>query len=105
MIVDQFKDFMILILIIAAIISILLGDAFEGVVILGIVVLNAVLGTYQENKASNALAALKNMAAPKAKVIRDHHIMSISSKDLVPGDLVVLEAGTIYRRMFDWLKV
>ncbi|WZL80084.1 calcium-translocating P-type ATPase, SERCA-type [Vallitaleaceae bacterium 9-2] len=93
MIVDQFKDFMILILIIAAIISILLGDAFEGVVILGIVVLNAVLGTYQENKASNALAALKNMAAPKAKVIRDHHIMSISSKDLVPGDLVVLEAG------------
>lgn len=93
MILDQFKDFMILILIVAALISIALGDAFEGVVILGIVVLNAVLGTYQENKASNALAALKSMAAPKAKVIRDHHIMSISSKDLVPGDLVVLEAG------------
>ena len=93
MIMDQFKDFMIVILIIAAIISMLLGDAFEGVVILGIVILNAVLGTYQENKASNALAALKSMASPKAKVIRDHHIMSISSKDLVPGDLVVLEAG------------
>ncbi len=93
MVVDQFKDFMIWILIVAALISLMLGDAVEGIVILGIVGLNAALGIYQENKASNALAALKSMAAPKAKVIREHHITSVSSKELVTGDLVVLEAG------------
>jgi len=93
MIFDQFKDFMIGILIVAAIISIALGDEFEGIVILGIVILNAMLGTYQENKASNALEALKSMAAPKAKVIRNGNITSISSKEIVPGDIVVLEAG------------
>jgi len=93
MIFDQFKDFMIGILIIAAVISIALGDEFEGIVILGIVILNAVLGTYQENKASNALDALKSMAAPKAKVIRGGVILVVSSKEIVPGDVVILEAG------------
>jgi len=93
MIVDQFKDFMILILIIAAIISIVMGDQLEGFVILGIVVLNAVLGTYQENKASNALSALKSLASPKAKVIRNGVVMTISSKEIVPGDRITLEAG------------
>ncbi len=70
-----------------------MGDEFEGIVILGIVILNAALGTYQENRASNALEALKSMAAPKAKVIRDGNITSVSSKEIVPGDIVVLEAG------------
>jgi len=93
MVLDQFKDFMIGVLIVAAIISIALGDTFEGFVIIGIVLLNALLGTYQENKASNALDALKSMAAPKAKVIRNGNITSISSKEIVPGDIVVLEAG------------
>lgn len=93
MIVEQISDFMIIILIVAAVLSIALGEAIDGVVILGIVVLNAVLGITQERKASNALAALKNMAAPKAKVIRDGKIDVIDSKDLVPGDLVQLEAG------------
>ena len=93
MIVEQISDFMIIILIVAAVLSIALGEAIDGIVILGIVVLNAVLGITQERKASNALAALKNMAAPKAKVIRDGKIDVIDSKDLVPGDLVQLEAG------------
>lgn len=93
MIIDQFKDFMIGILIIAAALSIYLGETVEGVVILGIVILNAALGAYQENKASNALEALKSMAAPKAKVIRNGVLQEVSSKELVPGDIVALEAG------------
>jgi len=93
MILDQFNDFMIIILIIAAIISIALGDNLEGIVILGIVLLNAVLGTYQENKASNALEALKKMASPRAKVIREGAKESIPASELVPGDLVIMETG------------
>ncbi len=93
MIFDQFKDFMIILLIIAAGLSIYLGEAIEGIVIMGIVILNAALGAYQENRASNALEALKSMAAPKAKVLRDGQVTEISSKEIVPGDIVVLEAG------------
>jgi Ca2+-transporting ATPase len=98
MIIDQFKDYMIAILILAAVISMITHDPhegfpIEGIIILGIVILNAVLGVYQENRASNALDALKSMAAPKAKVIREGNITSISSKEVVPGDVVVLEAG------------
>ena len=93
MILEQISDFMIIILILAAILSIIAGEAIDGAVILGIVVLNAVLGITQERKASDALAALKSMAAPKAKVLRDGKVDLISSKELVPGDLVILEAG------------
>ncbi len=90
---EQLSDVMIIILIIAAVLSISLHEVVDGVVILAIVVLNAVLGITQERKASNALAALKSMAAPKAKVIRDGKIDVIDSIDLVPGDLVQLESG------------
>ncbi len=93
MIIEQVSDFMIIILIIASILSIVAGEAKDGIIILGIVVLNAVLGITQERKASNALAALKSMAAPKAKVIRNGKIDLIDSKDLVPGDVVQLESG------------
>jgi Ca2+-transporting ATPase len=93
MIVEQFTDFMIIILIIASIISIGVKEIVDGIVILGIVVLNAILGITQEQKASNALQALKNMASPKATVIRDRSIKDINSPDLVPGDIVILEAG------------
>lgn len=93
MIIEQLSDFMIIILMIAAVLSIVGHEAVDGIVILGIVVLNATLGITQERKASNALAALKSMAAPKAKVIRDGKIDVIDSKDLVPGDVVQLEAG------------
>jgi len=93
MIFEQLSDFMIIILIIAAILSIVAGEPVDGGVILGIVILNAVLGITQERKASNALEALKSMAAPKAKVIRQGQIDLIDSSALVPGDLVQLEAG------------
>ncbi|GKX29348.1 ATPase [Vallitalea longa] len=93
MVIEQFASFIILILIAASILSIAIGEVVDGIVIIGIVVLNAVLGIVQERKASNALNALKEMAAPKAKVIRDGKISSIDSKELVPGDIIVLEAG------------
>lgn len=93
MIIDQFKDFMVIILIIASVLSIAVGELKDGIVILGIVILNAILGVAQENKASNALKALKEMAAPKAKVIRDGILQTIESPKIVPGDLIVLEAG------------
>ncbi len=93
MIIAQFKDFLIIILIASSIISILVGEVTDAIVILIIVVLNAVLGVSQENRANKALEALKQMASPQAKVIRDGKILQVPSKELVPGDLVILETG------------
>ena len=97
---DQFKDAMILILIAAAIISFVVvcveknwGELFEPALILLIVVLNAVMGVYQEGKAEKALDALKNMSAPHARVIRDGEEKVIDASELVPGDIIRLEAG------------
>ena len=97
---DQFKDAMILILLIAAGISFAVAivegnpkEFFEPVLILLIVFINAILGVFQESKAEKALDALKSMSAPHARVIRDGKEMLISSKDLVPGDIICLEAG------------
>lgn len=95
MYVDQFKDFMIIILIIAAVISGLLGELTDAVVILMIVVLNAVLGVVQENKAEESLAALKRMSAPSAKVLRNGRHDIIPARMLVPGDVVILETGDL----------
>ncbi len=93
MIVEQLKDFLVVILIVAAVVSIALGETLDGIIILTIVVLNTFLGVYQENKASNALKALKEMASPHAKVIRGGNIVEIASSDLVIGDVVVMDAG------------
>ncbi len=93
MALEQLKDFLVLILMAAAVISIFLGEALEGIVILAIVVLNTILGVYQENKASNALKALKEMASPHAKVLRNGQVIEIASSEVVPGDVVILEAG------------
>ncbi|GAB6108117.1 calcium-translocating P-type ATPase, SERCA-type [Fusibacter bizertensis] len=93
MLFDQFKDFTVIILMIAAVLSMILKEWVDGIVIIGIVVLNAGLGTYQENKASNALEALKKMASPKTKVSRDGKIIEVDSQSLVPGDIVHLETG------------
>ncbi|MFO7295288.1 MAG: calcium-transporting P-type ATPase, PMR1-type [Clostridia bacterium] len=93
MFIDQFKDFMIAVLIVAAIISGMLGEWTDALIILLIVVLNAVLGVIQENKAEQSLEALKKMASPTAKVIRDGMPDVIPASQLVPGDVVVLEAG------------
>ncbi|MBN2353106.1 MAG: cation-translocating P-type ATPase [Spirochaetales bacterium] len=91
---NQFKNFLIIILLIAAAVSIYpLGEYFEAGAIVAIVVLNAVLGVFQEARAENALAALKKMAAPNASVVRGGRRLSIPARELVPGDVVVLEAG------------
>lgn len=93
MMLEQLKDFLVIILMIAAVISIALGESLEGIIILAIVVLNTILGVYQENKASNALKALKEMASPHAKVLRNGQIVEVASSDVVPGDIAILEAG------------
>ena len=89
----QFANFLVIILIIAAVVSLALGEWIDAVAILVIVVLNAVVGVVQESKAEEALAALKKMSAPNAQVVRDGHQVSIPSAELVPGDIVMLEAG------------
>jgi Ca2+-transporting ATPase len=93
LLLDQFNNFLVIILIIAAVVSLLLGEYIDAIAIMIIVVLNAVVGVVQESKAEAALAALKKMAAPNAQVIRDGHQMTIPSRELVVGDVVLLEAG------------
>ena len=90
---DQLNSFVVILLIVASVISALLGDYVEAAAIMAIVVLNAVLGIIQEQRAEEALAALKKLAAPDAQVIRDGHRKSVPSYNLVPGDIVFLEAG------------
>ena len=90
---EQFNNFVIILLIVAAIVSALLGDFLEAGAIMAIVVLNATLGVIQERRAEQALAALRELAAPDATVIRDSSRQSIPSPELVPGDVVLLEAG------------
>ena len=95
---DQLKDPMIIILICAAAISgilaVLEGESFADVIIiLAVVVVNAILGVYQENKAENAIAALQEMSAATSKVLRGGETVVIRSEDIVPGDIVYLEAG------------
>ncbi|HDI59394.1 MAG TPA: cation-translocating P-type ATPase [Desulfobacteraceae bacterium] len=95
MLLDQFRDFMILVLIAAAVVAGLLGEPVDTIAIVVIVLLNAVLGFVQEYRAEKAMAALKQMAAPSATVIRGGRIASIAAVELVPGDVVALEAGNV----------
>ena len=93
MLLDQFNNFIVIILIVASAVSALIGDYVEAGAILAIVILNAVLGVIQERRAEEALAALRRMAAPEAHVIRDGHRLVVPARELVPGDIVLLEAG------------
>ena len=90
---DQFNNYLVIILIIAAGVSLSLGEVVDSIAILVIVVLNSVVGVIQEAKAEQALAALQKMAAPQAQVIRDGRPMTIPGREIVVGDIVVLEAG------------
>ena len=90
---DQFNNYLVIILIIAALISLALGEYVDSIAIMFIVVLNAVVGVIQESKAEQALAALKKMSAPNAQVIRDGHQITIQGREIVGGDIVLLEAG------------
>ena len=91
---DQLMGAMMILLIVAAIISAAIGDFKDAVAIMTIVVLNAILGFSQEYRAERAMAALKQMAVPIVRVRRDGHLREISSTDLAPGDIVLLEAGS-----------
>ncbi|MBC7088149.1 MAG: cation-translocating P-type ATPase [Tissierellales bacterium] len=91
----QFSDFLVLILIAASLVSYFIGETQDAIVIIAIVIVNAMLGLYQEGKAEKALEALKKMASPTAKVIRDGKTIEIDSRELVPGDIVILETGDI----------
>lgn len=93
MFIGQMKEVLVLILIVAAVVSGALGEWADSMVILVIVVINACLGVYQEHKAEQALKALKKMTAPTAKVIRDGDVYQVHLETLVPGDIVLLEAG------------
>ena len=92
-VIQQLNNFIVILLIVAAGISALLGDWIEASVILAIVILNAVLGVIQERRAEEALAALRKLAAPEALVLRDGHRLPLPAHVLVPGDIVFLEAG------------
>jgi P-type Ca2+ transporter type 2C len=93
--IRQFKDFMIIVLMAAAVISGIIGDVTDTVIILIIVMLNAIIGFVQEYRAEKAVEALRNMAAPSATVMRDLTLKIIPAHELVPGDKVLLEAGQI----------
>ncbi len=92
---EQFKDLLVIILIVAAVISMFSGNLESTVVILAVIVLNAILGTVQYVKAEKSLASLKSLSSPNAKVIRNGEKIEIPSNLVVPGDLVILEAGDL----------
>ncbi|MCX7812378.1 MAG: calcium-transporting P-type ATPase, PMR1-type [Pseudothermotoga sp.] len=93
MFLSQFTDFLIIILLAAAGISIIVGEAVDAILIMIIVLLNATLSTIQESKAEKSLQLLKKMAAPVARVLRDGVVQTVPSREIVPGDVVILEAG------------
>lgn len=93
--IDQFKDLLVIILIIAAIISMITGSYESTAVIISVLILNAVLGTVQYIKAEQSLKSLKSMSSPNAKVIRNGHKIEVPAEDLVVGDIFTLEAGDI----------
>lgn len=93
--IAQFKDLMIIILIVAALIAGFAGETVDAIIILAVVILNAVFGVFQESKAENAIDSLKEMSAPMATVLRNNQSKSVKSEEIVPGDIVLLEAGDV----------
>ncbi|HPX88935.1 MAG TPA: calcium-translocating P-type ATPase, PMCA-type, partial [Methylophilaceae bacterium] len=95
MLLDQLTDFMVMVLIAAAVISGLVGDIQDTIAILVIVLLNTAIGFIQEYRAERAMAALKKMSEANARVMRDQQILNVNAASLVPGDIVLLEAGSV----------
>jgi Ca2+-transporting ATPase len=93
LLLNQFRDFMVLVLLVATLISGLLGEYTDAITIIAIVILNAILGFIQEFRAERSLSALKELSAPNAKVLREGEVSLIPASELVPGDIVVLESG------------
>lgn len=91
--IDQFKDFMIMVLMVATCLSFLMGEFSDGITIFAIIILNGIMGFVQEYRAEKSLEKLKKMASPHAKVLRNGQIEEIRSEELVPGDLLILETG------------
>lgn len=102
--ISQFLDFMILILVSAAILSIFMGDYKDSIIIVVIVLLNAIIGFYQEYKAEQALDALKKLSKTQTQVLRDNQWKQIDSTELVPGDVIMLEAGSAVPADIRWLE-
>ena len=90
---NQFRSFLIVILIFASVISFLLGEVTDGIAISAILLLNAILGFVQEYRAEKAIEALKKLAAPKAKVMREGKEAIIQAREVVPGDIILFETG------------
>lgn len=103
-VLEQFQDVLIYILLAAAGISVLLGEGSDAVIILAVVIINAVVGVIQESKAEKALEALKKLSAPRAVVVRDCSPREIASDEVVPGDVVVIEAGRVIPCDLRWIE-
>lgn len=91
--IDSFKDPMVIVLLIVAIIQIVLGETIESIIILTVLIINSILSVVQTRKAEDSLASLRDMAAPSATVVRNNSTQSVPSKEIVVGDIVILEAG------------
>ncbi|MEG0561537.1 MAG: HAD-IC family P-type ATPase, partial [Cetobacterium sp.] len=92
---EQFKDFLVIILLVAAAISFISGNKESTIVILAVITMNAILGTVQHMKAEESLESLKKMSSPRARVMRDGRKQEIDSSELLPGDIVLVEAGDV----------
>jgi Ca2+-transporting ATPase len=103
-VLEQFRDVLIYILLAAAAVSVLLGEGSDALIILAVVVINAVVGVVQESKAEKALEALKKLAAPKAVVLRDGSPREIPSEEVVPGDILIIEAGRVIPCDLRWIE-
>ena len=92
---EQFKDLLVIILIVAALISMVSGNVESTIVIFAVIIMNAILGTVQHEKAEKSLDSLKSLSSPIARVMRDGKKMEVDSRDVVPGDILLLEAGDL----------
>ena len=101
---EQFQDFLIYILIAAAAISILLGEISDAIIIIIVVLINAVVGVIQESKAEKAIEALKKLSAPKALVLRDGATVEMESDGIVPGDIILVDAGRVVPCDLRWIE-